>query len=53
LERKILGSYADANGGFKKDAFKALTGFETLVFDNQFFGDNLNDYEIEKLMEIY
>ena len=48
---KILGSYADANGGYAHNAFKALTGFDSLVFLNENFGNEIYDFAQRRLEE--
>ena len=48
---KILGSYADANGGCEHNAFKALTGFDSLVFLNENFGNEIYDFAQRRLEE--
>lgn len=46
---KILGSYADANGGNEYNAFKALTGYDSLVFKNEYFNDYIYHLSYERI----
>ena len=48
---KILGSYADVNGGFAHDAFKALTGFDSIIILNSNYSDIIYDFIGKKLDE--
>ena len=50
---KLKGSYADINGGWSKDAFEALTGFESIEIPIQNLNDKTFNYLYNKLREGY
>ena len=48
---KILGSYADANGGHEYDALQALTGFDNLVIPNNAFDVDVYNMAYERIRQ--